>query len=80
MIRTRTLWPNRVGGLTFWSRDTGYWRRSNSNGGHTWKGEGSTPARRGQDWPVGPGRELRIAWWRVKLARRRSDDRAARSA
>lgn len=66
MIRRATRWPHRIGGLTFWSPDAGYWRRSGS-GGKTWTGEGSMRGRRGACWLVGPGRDCDITWWRVKL-------------
>jgi hypothetical protein len=77
MIRCRTLWPHVVGGLSFRSSAGGHWRR-NGSGTH-WRGEGGVPGKRGHYWPAGPDRDLHIAWWREKLARRRADDKACRA-
>lgn len=75
MIRVRTLWPHRIGGLTFWSPDAGRWRFIGRNYSI---GEGSKLARMSDDW-MGPGRERRITWWREKMRNRRRDDRAAQA-
>jgi hypothetical protein len=64
MIRVRTLWPHRVGGLTYWSPDAGYWR---VNAARTkWCREGRRRSRRGDYWLHGPGRECQITWWRAQ--------------
>ena len=75
MIRVKTLWPHRVGGVTFLTRDGGRWRFNRERTASI--GEGNIQRRLKDDW-IGPGRERRITWWRVKLANRRRDDRAAR--
>ena len=74
MIRARTRWPHRIGGLTFYSREAGFWRRNLA--GNCWAGEGALRGRISDDWG-GPGYDRRITWWRNKLARRMADDRAA---
>ena len=35
--------------------------------GDGWASEGIAPTTVGQDWPVGPGRERRISWWRERF-------------
>lgn len=76
MIRCRTLWPDRVGGVAFKYPNGGHWR---VNAARThWRSEGIAKAARGSCWPAGPGRERRISWWRMRLRLQRAVDRAIR--
>lgn len=68
MIRVRTRWPHRVGGLTFWSPAMGYWRFNIARTSSI--GEGSRMRKIGDHW-MGPGRDRHITWWREKMDRGR---------